>query len=54
MPSCDIKPIVGFIAYNAALLAGMIMLPQVSVPIEIGAKPALTPTAEPVDEPPGF
>ena len=30
------------------------MLPQVSVPIDIGAKPALTPTAEPVDEPPGF
>jgi len=40
--------------YSAARLAGMIRLPDVSDPMDIGAKPALTATAEPDDEPPQF
>jgi len=45
---------VGFIVYSAARLAGIISEPDVSVPMEIGAKPAATQTAEPEDDPPVF
>jgi hypothetical protein len=40
--------------YKAALVAGLITDPVVSVPMAFGAYPALTPTADPVDEPPGL
>jgi len=46
--------IVGFIVYSAARFAGMIKDPEVSEPMEMGAKPALTATADPEDEPPQF
>jgi len=54
IPCCETRPIVGFIVYSEALFAGMIRLPEVSDPIEIGAKPALTATPDPEDEPPQF
>jgi len=53
-PRPEINPIVGLIVYNAALPPGMIREPSVSVPMEIGANPALTATAEPEDDPPVF
>jgi hypothetical protein len=46
-------PGVSFKAYRAALLAGVVREPEVSVPRENGLKPAATPTADPVDDPPG-
>jgi hypothetical protein len=46
-------PGVSFKAYRAALLAGVVKDPEVSVPRESGLKPAATPTADPVEEPPG-
>ena len=54
MPFISTLPIVGFSANNAALPAGCINDPSVSVPSERGLKPAETPTAEPVDDPQGF
>jgi hypothetical protein len=45
---------VGFIVYKAARLAGMIREPDVSVPMEMGEKPAATQTALPEEEPPVF
>lgn len=52
MPSPGTMPKVGFSVYNAARVAGSTRKPSVSVPIEIGASPAATETAEPDDEPP--
>ena len=49
----DVDPGVSFSAYKAALPAGVINEPVVSVPIDNGANPAATPWADPVDEPPG-
>jgi hypothetical protein len=40
--------------YNAALAAGTIRDPSVSVPMENGQKPAEAATAGPEDEPEGF
>lgn len=45
---------VGLMVYKADLLAGIMSEPVVSVPIEMGHKPAATATAEPEEEPPGF
>jgi hypothetical protein len=53
-PCREVRPTVGLIVYNAARIAGLVSEPAVSVPIDMGAKPALTPTADPEDEPPGF
>jgi hypothetical protein len=47
------EPGVSFRAYSAALLAGVVKEPDVSVPKDSGLNPAATPTADPVDEPPG-
>ena len=46
----------GFIRklYSAARVAGLVRDPLKSSPIKIGAKPALTPTAELLDEPDEF
>lgn len=52
-PSCGTRFIVGRRVYNAARVLGVIKDPPVSVPIARGEYPALTPTAEPVDEPEG-
>lgn len=52
MPSPGTKPRVGFSVYNPARVAGTTKEPSVSVPIETGASPAATATAEPDDEPP--
>lgn len=41
-------------AKSAALLAGVLMEPSASLANASGLYPAATPTAEPVDEPPGF
>lgn len=54
MPEMETIPMVGLRVYKAALLAGMVREPFVSVPIATGAYPAATPTAEPEEEPPGF
>lgn len=43
----------GLIVYSAALVAGQIRDPAVSVPMEAGVNPAETATAEPEEEPPG-
>lgn len=40
--------------YKAARVAGEMSEPIESVPSEMGAYPAETPTAEPVEEPHGF
>jgi hypothetical protein len=40
-------------AYKPARHVGVTIDPIVSVPIDRGAKPAATLTAEPVEEPPG-
>lgn len=53
-PSWDTSPMVGLIVYRAALAAGDTRDPSVSVPIESGAYPAETATADPVDDPQGF
>lgn len=53
MPSMGTSPTVGFKAYSAARLAGVIRDPIVSVPMASALKPDDTLTAEPVDEPPG-
>jgi hypothetical protein len=53
MPSMGVEPTVGFIAYRAARDAGVPREPSASVPIDMGLYPAETPTAEPVEEPPG-
>lgn len=45
---------VGLMVYKAARFAGMTRLPQVSVPMEIGAKPAETATADPAEDPRGL
>lgn len=37
IPACDTRPIVGFMEYKAALPAGQIKDPSVSVPIDTGA-----------------
>jgi hypothetical protein len=54
MPSCETSEIVGFMVYKAARLAGMMREPDVSVPMEIGEKPAETQTALPDEDPPVF
>jgi hypothetical protein len=46
-------PGVNFRAYNAARLAGEVNDPEVSVPKDNGLKPAATPMADPVEDPPG-
>ncbi len=53
MPSMGVEPTVGFIEYRAARDAGVQREPSASVPIDMGLYPAETPTAEPVEEPPG-
>ena len=53
-PSSDTVPGVVLTVYSAARMAGFVNDPLQSAPIETGAKPALTPTAEPVDDPDGF
>lgn len=53
IPSCGTKPIVGLIVYKAALPAGHIKDPSVSAPMDTGAYPADTPTAEPEEDPEG-
>lgn len=45
---------VGLMVYRAALPAGETREPSVSVPIESGAYPAETATADPVEDPDGF
>lgn len=52
IPLPGIRPRVGFRVYNAARLAGRTREPSVSVPIETGASPALTDTADPDEDPP--
>jgi hypothetical protein len=52
-PAVGTRPTVGLIAYKEALVAGVMIDPTVSVPRATGAKPALTDTAEPVEEPEG-
>lgn len=47
-------PGVGLMVYSAARTAGFVRDPLKSAPIDMGAKPALTPTAEPVEDPEGF
>jgi hypothetical protein len=44
---------VGRMVYKPARVHGVIKEPHVSVPNATGANPALTATADPVDEPPG-
>lgn len=53
IPSIGTWPTVGFNAYSAALFAGVIKDPIVSVPIESVLKPDATATADPVEDPPG-
>lgn len=45
---------VGLIVYREALPAGQISEPSVSVPMDIGEKPAETATADPDEDPDGF
>ena len=47
-------PTVGFRQYNAARPPGKTIEPSVSVPMETGASPAATETADPEEDPPGF
>lgn len=54
MPCVDTSPTVGRMVYSAARPAGNISEPSVSVPMENGAYPAETATAEPEEEPDGF
>lgn len=53
-PCDDDDPTETFKAYRAARLAGVLTEPFVSVPMPKGLKPADTPTATPVDDPPGL
>ena len=53
-PSSDTVPGVVLSVYSAARMAGLVSDPLKSAPTDTGAKPALTPTAEPVDDPDGF
>ena len=53
-PCSDTIPGVVRIVYKAARIAGFVREPLKSAPMERGAKPALTDTADPVDEPDGF
>lgn len=52
MPVDGIKPWVGFIAYTSFLEDGVKMDPDVSVPVDTGAKPAATPAHDPDEDPP--
>ena len=54
IPSCDTSPMVGRIVKRAALVEGVIKEPQESVPIAKGLYPALTATADPVEDPAGL
>lgn len=54
IPACGTRLIVGLIVYSAALPAGHVKEPSVSVPSDIGAYPAETATAEPAEEPDGL
>jgi hypothetical protein len=54
MPFIETTPRVTRIEHKAVLIAGIINYSAVSLPTDIGAKPALTPTAEPEDDPAGF
>lgn len=54
IPCVDTNPRVGRILYSAARFAGVTMEPSVSVPIASGEYPAETPTALPVEDPPGL
>jgi hypothetical protein len=47
-------PTVGLRQYSAAREPGKTIEPLVSVPMETGANPAATETAEPEEDPPGF
>lgn len=47
-------PRVGLTAYSEFRVAGQLMDPSVSVPIESGAKPAATAIPLPEEEPPGL
>ena len=53
-PAFETVPGVVRIVYNAARIAGFVKDPLKSAPMETGAKPALTATADPVEEPEGF
>lgn len=53
IPFVDMRPTVGLSVKRAARLEGWTREPLVSVPMAMGTYPAETPTAEPVDEPPG-
>ena len=54
IPSCGTSLSVGFMVNRADRSLGIMSEPIVSVPMEIGAKPAATATAEPLEDPPGF
>jgi hypothetical protein len=53
-PDMSTLPTVGSRLYKAARVAGEVSDPLDSIPSGIGANPAETPTAEPVEEPHGF
>lgn len=53
IPSREMRPLLGFNVKTLALDAGIMSEPHVSVPSDIGAKPAATEAALPEDEPPG-
>lgn len=53
MPSIGTWPTVGFNAYKAARLAGVMREPIVSVPMARVLNPEATATADPVEDPPG-
>ena len=52
IPVREIEPRVGLKPYTPLYIAGIMMLPRVSVPSAASQKPALTATAEPTLEPP--
>lgn len=54
MPDRPMLPMVGLMVYKEARVAGEMSEPIESVPSDMGAYPAETSTAEPVEEPPGF
>ena len=54
MLTAEMRPWVGLSVYNEALVDGVTSDPSVSVPTDIGAKPALTAVAEPEEEPRGL
>jgi hypothetical protein len=53
-PSSEIVSLVMTSPYKAARDPGRVVDPSASVPIETGAYPAETATAEPTDDPPGL